>query len=53
MDVRLDLRGKISKRAGEWTEGEPLQVARDAGAEAVRLQIPAGDPRVVELLSRK
>jgi hypothetical protein len=52
-DVRVDLRGKSIERANEWTEDEALQVEHDGGADTVRLQIPAGGVRVVELLPRK
>ncbi len=53
VDVRVDLRGKGIERAGEWTENETLNVIREGGSEFVRLQIPPGGIRIVELLPGK
>ena len=53
VEVRLDLRGKGIERASEWTEEEALSVVPGAGGDSVRLLIPPGGLRVVELLPRR
>ena len=52
-EVSIDLRGKGVERAEEWTTGSQLTPAREAQVEAVRVQIPAGGVRVVELVPRR
>ncbi|HEX8853413.1 MAG TPA: hypothetical protein VF754_08000, partial [Pyrinomonadaceae bacterium] len=51
-DVRLNLRGRAIASASEWTEDETLKVVREGGVDAVRVSIPAGGLRIVELLAR-
>jgi hypothetical protein len=53
VDVRIALRGEVIESANEWTEDEPLLVVREGSADSVRLQIPAGGVRIVELLPRR
>jgi hypothetical protein len=52
VDVRLDLRGRAISSASEWTEDETLKVSGEGGADAVRVRVPAGGVRVVELVAR-
>jgi hypothetical protein len=49
-DVSLALGGLV--RADEWTTGEGLPVRHDGGADVVRLRVPPGGVRVVELVAK-
>ncbi|HEV2763096.1 MAG TPA: hypothetical protein VGV38_08880 [Pyrinomonadaceae bacterium] len=52
--VRLSLKGKAIESAREWTKDEALTVERPGGgADAVRLDVPPGGVRVVELVERR
>jgi hypothetical protein len=49
-DVSLSLGGLA--RADEWTTDEELPVRHDGGADVVRLRVPPGGVRVVELVTK-
>jgi hypothetical protein len=51
-NVTIDLRGGVITRAGEWTEGLTPEVVRDAGRDLVRVRVPPGGVRIVELVPR-
>jgi len=52
-DVTLGLlEGRLAS-AGEWTTGAALEAAAEGGREVVRLRVPAGGVRVVELVTRR
>ena len=52
-DVALELRGASIGEASEWTEGGPVEVERGGGASRVRVRVPPGGVRIVELLAAK
>jgi hypothetical protein len=50
-DVAIGLRGKGIAEAREWTSDQPLEVA---GAQSlVRVRVPPGDVKIVELIERR
>ncbi|HYE16258.1 MAG TPA: hypothetical protein VD968_17605 [Pyrinomonadaceae bacterium] len=51
-DVTLDLRGSDLARASEWTTGSELKIEGDAPRRLVRVRVPAGGVRIVELVPR-
>ncbi|HVF28887.1 MAG TPA: hypothetical protein VM943_11635 [Pyrinomonadaceae bacterium] len=53
VDVDLSLIGHGVERAQEWTTNETLDVTRGAKGESIKLRIPPGDVRVVELLTQR
>ena len=53
VDVVVDLRGKGIDRAGEWTEDAAVEVRGEGGGQAVRVRVPPGGVRVVEILPRR
>lgn len=52
VDVTLDLKGKAIQQAREWTDEQQLDVSRDGGQSSVKLNIPPGGIRVVELVEQ-
>jgi hypothetical protein len=53
VDVELSLAGRGIERAQEWTTNETLDVTRSAKGESIKLRIPPGGVRIVELLTRR
>jgi hypothetical protein len=53
VEVTLDLRGAAIEGASEWTDDSPVNVERDGRAPRVRIRVPPGGVRIVELLTRK
>jgi len=47
--VTLDLRGAAIQSASEWTTDAQLKIEKDAGRDRLRLTVPAGGVRIVEL----
>ncbi|HEX7176094.1 MAG TPA: hypothetical protein VF240_12605 [Pyrinomonadaceae bacterium] len=52
VDVTLDLRGRTVAGASEWTTDTQLGVEREGGGR-VRLSVPPGGVRIVELITGK
>ncbi len=52
-EVFIDLRGNQIENAKELTHDMQLKILREAGVEGVRIQIPAGGVRVVEIVPRR
>jgi len=52
VDVTLDLRGRAVAGASEWTTDTQLNVEREGGGR-VKLRVPPGGVRVVELIAGK
>jgi hypothetical protein len=50
--VTIDLRGAGIARAAEWTEGLTPEVVREAGRDLVRVRVPPGGVRIVEVVPR-
>ncbi|MCA1633113.1 MAG: hypothetical protein LC802_05180 [Acidobacteria bacterium] len=53
VDVALELRGASVEGASEWTEGGTIEVERGASGSRVRVRVPPGGIRIVELLAGK
>jgi hypothetical protein len=53
VDVTLDLREGSLAAASEWTTDAKLDTAEEGGRKVVRLRVPAGGVRVVELAERR
>lgn len=53
VDVELGLAGLDVSRAEEWTTGETLDVTRGAQGAGLKVRIPPGGVRIVELLTRR
>ncbi|MCA1818294.1 MAG: hypothetical protein LC746_18275, partial [Acidobacteria bacterium] len=51
VEVTISLEGKGVAQAREWTSDEPLEVA--AATNAVKLRVPPGDVKIVELTERR
>jgi hypothetical protein len=51
-DVSLELGGDAIARASEWTTDEELKVERAERVNLVKLSVPAGGVRIVELVTR-
>src|SRR5205807_9951765 len=49
VEVTLDLKGKRIEQAREWTSEKQLEVLRDNGQSSVKLSLPPGGIRIVEL----
>ncbi|MDQ3803299.1 MAG: hypothetical protein M3416_05535 [Acidobacteriota bacterium] len=52
VDVTIDLRGAGIARAGEWTEDAKLSAAREGNRDLVRVRVPPGGVRIVEIIPR-
>ncbi len=52
-EVSLELNGAGIERAAEWTNDETLKIEKKEGGDLVRVRIPAGGLRIVELTHRK
>ena len=52
VDVELGLANSGIVRAQEWTTNETLDVTRGAKDESIKLRVPPGGVRVVEVLTR-
>jgi len=52
VDVTVDLRGNGIARADEWTEDTKLSPAREGNRDLVRLRVPPGGVRIVEIVPR-
>ncbi|HEV7904709.1 MAG TPA: hypothetical protein VGO96_12775 [Pyrinomonadaceae bacterium] len=50
VEVTLSLRGKTIGQAREWTLDAPLEVERNATESAVKIIVPPGDLKIVELI---
>jgi hypothetical protein len=50
VEVTLSLRGKTIRQAREWTLDAPLEVGRDANESAVKVIVPPGDLKIIELI---
>jgi hypothetical protein len=50
VEVTLALRGKAIQQAREWTLDVPLEVGRLANESAVKINVPPGDVKIVELI---
>jgi hypothetical protein len=53
VDVTLDLSGALIESASEWTEDAPVEVSRQGSGARVRVRVPPGGVRVIELSARK
>ncbi|MDT4966753.1 MAG: hypothetical protein QOJ64_1490 [Acidobacteriota bacterium] len=53
VEVTLGLRGKEIDQARDWTDDNKLDVSRDRNETIVRLRVPPGGVRIVELIERK
>ncbi len=49
----LSLRGKTIGQAREWTLDAPLEVERVANESVVKVIVPPGDVKIVELIERR
>ncbi|HEV3471281.1 MAG TPA: hypothetical protein VG148_18290 [Pyrinomonadaceae bacterium] len=52
VDVTIDLRGAGIASAAEWTEGGEVSVAREAGRDLLRVRVPPGGIRIIEIIPR-
>jgi hypothetical protein len=52
-DVSIALRGKGIAEAREWTSDVPLEVAGAGAQGLVRVRVPPGDVKIVELIERR
>jgi hypothetical protein len=53
VEVEISLKGKGIAEAREWTADAPLEVAGAGGRSLVRLRVPPGDVKIVELTERR
>ena len=51
--VTIDLRGASIQTAAEWTTSTPLKIDKDGARDIIRLTLPAGGVRIVELVPGK
>jgi hypothetical protein len=52
-DVTIHLRGKGIAEAREWTSDQPLEVAGAGAQSLVRVRVPPGDVKIIELIERR
>jgi hypothetical protein len=50
VEVTLSLGGKTIQGAREWTLDAPLEVGRAAGASRLKIKVPPGDVKIVEII---
>ncbi|HEY0101170.1 MAG TPA: hypothetical protein VGB76_19760 [Pyrinomonadaceae bacterium] len=50
VEVTLSLRGKTIRQAREWTLDAPIEVGRAANVSAVKVVVPPGDLKIIELI---
>ena len=50
VEVTLSLRGRTIRQAREWTLDAALETTRAAGENTVKISVPPGDVRIVELI---
>ena len=50
VEVTLSLRGRIIREAREWTLDAPLATGRAANGSTVKINVPPGDVKIVELI---
>lgn len=50
IEATLDLRGKQIVSAREWTDDVPLDIRRDNNSELVKIRVPPGEVKIVELV---
>ncbi|HEX8636136.1 MAG TPA: hypothetical protein VF703_18590 [Pyrinomonadaceae bacterium] len=50
VEVTLSLRGRIIREAREWTLDAPLLTGRAANESTVKINVPPGDVKIVELI---
>jgi hypothetical protein len=53
VEVTLALRGKTIREAREWTLDAPLEVGRGTNGSAVKIIVPPGDVKIVELIEAR
>jgi hypothetical protein len=54
VEVKLSLpRGRIIRQAREWTMDAPLETRSDAGETTVKISVPPGDVKIVELIEQR
>jgi hypothetical protein len=54
VEVTLSLtRGRMIRQAREWTLDAPLETKRVAGESTVRISVPPGDVKIVELVEQR
>ncbi|MCA1564756.1 MAG: hypothetical protein LC803_03820 [Acidobacteria bacterium] len=54
VEVTLSLRGRTIREAREWTLDAPLETPRSAaGQSAVKISVPPGDVKIVELIEAR
>ncbi len=53
VDVTLSLAGKGIAQAREWTSDAPLEVGGAGAQSSVKVRVPPGDVRIVELTERR
>ncbi|HYP00130.1 MAG TPA: hypothetical protein VER76_08065, partial [Pyrinomonadaceae bacterium] len=53
VEVTLSLRGKAIGQAREWTLDAPLEVGRTASESTVKINVPPGDVKIVELIEAR
>lgn len=52
VDVTLNLKGRRIEQAREWTDEKQLDVLRDNAQSSVKLDVPPGGIRIVELIEQ-
>ena len=53
VEVTLSLRGQAIAQAREWTLDTVLEVGRAVGESVVKINVPPGDVKIVELIERR
>jgi hypothetical protein len=53
VEVTLSLRGRTIRQAREWTLDAPLETGSDAGETTVKISVPPGDVKIVELIEQR
>jgi hypothetical protein len=53
VEVTLSLRGRMIREAREWTLDAPLETGSVAGESAVKIVVPPGDVKIVELIEQR
>jgi len=53
VEVTLSLRGQTIRQAREWTLDAPLEIGRTANESTVKISVPPGDVKIVELVGER
>jgi hypothetical protein len=53
VEVEISLKGKGIAQAREWTSDQPLAVAGTGNQSSVKIRVPPGDVKIIELTERR